>query len=689
MPTSGFLFPITVISDATTGTNAWGGPDNAKVNDGVSTSGMVGGSTTPTEIGAQLVINGTRTGSIIPISFGTSGLAVSTYGGSGNLWGITSIAASSVNASGFGVSYMARGMGGPTQGLKATNFNFALPAGAAVSGVEVEIERGYHGSMPVYVDVDYIAIKVTYTEAEADTTAPALAITFPTTEATYSTAASSITLSGSATDAVGVTGITWTGPSSSGNATFTAGTSAPWSVTGIVLASGSNAFTLRAYDSAGNMGSGGITVTYTPPDTTAPTVTITAPTTGTTYSTAVSSITLTGTATDSVGVTGVTWTSPSSSGVVSIVAGTNVSWSASGIALVSGSNTLTVRAFDLAGNSGSDVLTATYTPPDTTAPSVAITFPTSDATYSTAASSISISGTASDNVAVTGVTWETPLSSGICIGTTSWNATGLVLSVGSNLITVKAYDASGNVGNDTLTVTYTESVDTTPPVVAITLPTTNPTYSTTSLSVDLSGTATDANEITRVTWESPYSSGECLGTTSWSAAGVSTTGTANLVVVTAYDVSGNAGSGSILLSYTEVSSGSPLPPITPKIISQPFIETVRATDPASVLLANLYVSAVATVDSLSIVDTRRRGGGVEPRSDIRKTTLTREQQNETSSLWDIATWDGTPTITNGAVVIKIPALSLTQNGGNFTHTQIEELVNKNVPVGILPVIEYI
>ena len=80
----------------------------------------------------------------------------------------------------------------------------------------------------------------------------------------------------------------------------------------------------------------------------------------------------------------------------------------SGIALLSGQNVLTVTARDAAGNTSTDTLTVTYTPPvDATAPVVTITTPTSAATHAvSSATPLSLGGTASDNVAVTQVSWS-------------------------------------------------------------------------------------------------------------------------------------------------------------------------------------------------------------------------------------------------------------------------------------------
>jgi hypothetical protein len=106
----------------------------------------------------------------------------------------------------------------------------------------------------------------------------------------------------------------------------------------------------------------------------------------------------------------------------------------------------------------------TYTQ-ETTDPSISITSPTSNPTYSTSSSSLSIGGTSSDNVAVTGVSWTNSRGGGgTCSGTSTWSNSDIVLSSGQNVITVTARDAAGNTGTDSLTVTYTPP-DTPPEIV--------------------------------------------------------------------------------------------------------------------------------------------------------------------------------------------------------------------------------
>jgi hypothetical protein len=207
-------------------------------------------------------------------------------------------------------------------------------------------------------------------------------------------------------------------------------------------------------------------------DTTRPTVSITSPTSGTTFSTSSTSLTLGGTAADNIGVTQVSWTN--SAGGSGTASGTT-SWSAAGIALRPGSNALTVTARDAAGNAATAQLTVTVT--DTTAPSVAIATPTSAVTHVTRTSPLALGGAASDNVAVTQVSWANSAGgSGTATGTATWSVAGVALQPGSNVLTVTARDAAANARTATLTVTY----DPTAPTVSLTGPTSGVTVSGTT-----------------------------------------------------------------------------------------------------------------------------------------------------------------------------------------------------------------
>lgn len=92
-----------------------------------------------------------------------------------------------------------------------------------------------------------------------DVTAPAITITGPTSSPTFSTVNSSVTVSGTASDAVGVAAVTYgSDQSDSGSAT---GTTA-WSFNAS-LQPGVNIYTVIASDAAGNNGTDVITITKT------------------------------------------------------------------------------------------------------------------------------------------------------------------------------------------------------------------------------------------------------------------------------------------------------------------------------------------------------------------------------------------------------------------------------------------
>jgi hypothetical protein len=83
-------------------------------------------------------------------------------------------------------------------------------------------------------------------------------------------------------------------------------------------------------------------------------------------------------------------------------------------------------------------------------PTITITSQLPGSTYS---ASLTLWGTAADNVGVTQVTWTNSRGgSGIASGTTSWTASGIVLQLGTNVLTVAAQNAAGNVTTAGVTV---------------------------------------------------------------------------------------------------------------------------------------------------------------------------------------------------------------------------------------------
>ncbi len=270
------------------------------------------------------------------------------------------------------------------------------------------------------------------------------------------------------------------------------------------------------------------------------------------------------TATDNVPITGYMVTESSTPPTAS-AAGWSASAPTSYVFAAAGAKTLYAWAKDAANvvstglKSASTTITVAPPPPttDTTPPAATITGPTSNPTYSTTTTPLSISGSASDTVGVTQVTWSNNRGgSGTCTGTTSWSASGIALLSGQNVITVTARDGAGNTGTDTLTVTYTPpapppTTDTTPPTATITGPTSNPTYSATTTPLSISGSASDTVGVTQVTWSNDRGgSGTCTGTTSWSASSITLASGQNVITVTARDAAGNTGSKTLTVNFT-------------------------------------------------------------------------------------------------------------------------------------------
>jgi hypothetical protein len=104
------------------------------------------------------------------------------------------------------------------------------------------------------------------------------------------------------------------------------------------------------------------------------------------------------------------------------------------------------NAYDLAGEA----------PADTTAPAVTA----DDTTKSISADSYSAEGDSTDAVGVSGCKWRLVSAPDAgngtsCTGTTAWTCNTSGYSEGANTLYIGCYDAAGNYGTDTVTVTYT------------------------------------------------------------------------------------------------------------------------------------------------------------------------------------------------------------------------------------------
>jgi len=236
---------------------------------------------------------------------------------------------------------------------------------------------------------------------------------------------------------------------------------------------------------------GPIKVTITEPDTTLPTISITSPSNNQNFNT--DTITVTGTAADNVGLRMVEVKVGSGSWMTA--SGTN-SWTRS-VNLAPGSNIIAARVFDTSDNIRETSVTVTYTPPDTTLPTISITSPSNNQNFNT--DTITVTGTAADNVGLRKV--EVKVGSGSWMtasGTNSWTRS-VNLAPGSNIIAARVFDTSNNTRETSVTVTYTEL----PPK-----PIASFTQNSTSGTVPLTVQFTDTSMNTPTSWKWEYSAGE-------------------------------------------------------------------------------------------------------------------------------------------------------------------------------------
>ncbi len=348
-----------------------------------------------------------------------------------------------------------------------------------------------------------------------------------------------------ASDETALAEVTWTSSQAgSGVATGTA----TWSAARIPLKLGLNTLVVTARDMAGNTASATLVVRAT--DATAPTVRITGPSVDATFSTSLAVINLEGTSSDDFGVARVSWSSDRGA---SGVAKGDARWIVGGITLQPGVNVITVSAVDATGNASTDMVRIAY---ERGLPTIALTSPTTAATYNSASSNLVLTGVASDDSGIARVTFATDKGQiGVATGTTTWSIPSIVLPLGSTTaITVTAHDNSGNSSSVVLSATY---VDGTAPVVTFYSPTTAGAFTTPGTSVVIGGTASDNVGVTQVGWTNDRGgSGTAFGTSGWSASGIVLAAGTNVITVTARDAAGNVGTAVLAVTSTAAASGA-------------------------------------------------------------------------------------------------------------------------------------
>ncbi len=119
----------------------------------------------------QLIVGGSATGDNKATGNVTSVNTYYNFGGASQLWGLTPDD-TDINGADFGVRIKfvgtGHGLNSTTYSLDLTDFDFTIPAGATIDGIQVDIKGKYvYAGFEGIVHIDHVRITVTYTEAAA------------------------------------------------------------------------------------------------------------------------------------------------------------------------------------------------------------------------------------------------------------------------------------------------------------------------------------------------------------------------------------------------------------------------------------------------------------------------------------------------------------------------------------------
>ena len=234
-------------------------------------------------------------------------------------------------------------------------------------------------------------------------------------------------------------------------------------------------------------------------DTTPPTATLTSPAAGATVK---GTVTLAGTASDNFGVARVEFYDGSTLLGTDTTTPYSTTWDTKTVQ--NGTHSLTVKAYDVAGFVGVSPAVSVTVNNDVTPPTVSFSSPAAGATVS---GTITVSGSATDNVGVSKVEFYdgTTLLATDTSSPYSFSWTTRSAANGAHVLTLKAYDSSGNIGTAERSVTLDN--DFTPPTVALTAPADGATVSGT-----VTFTATASDDRSTLSKVELYLDGTLIGT---------------------------------------------------------------------------------------------------------------------------------------------------------------------------------
>ncbi len=352
------------------------------------------------------------------------------------------------NLAGYKVYYQANLSAQPFEGTGATQgaspITFSNVTTATISGLNSA--NAYYFAVTT---LDSSGNESAYSNIVTVAEYPTVSVTAP---ANNSSVSGTVSVTASASDSIGVSKVEFYVNGTLQSTDVSTPYLYSWNTAS--LAAGSYTLMAMAYNAAGNaVQSANVSVNVVQ-NTTAPTVSVTAPANNATVS---GTTTITASASDNVGVTKVEFYE---NGI--LLTATNVSpysYSWNTATLTNGTYALTAKAYDAANNVGqSSTVTVKVNNPDTIAPTVSITAPASNATVS---GTVSVTATAGDNVGVSKVEFYVngtlQATDTTAPYTFNWNSASL--TNGAYVLSAKAYDAAGNVGQSSnVSVTVNNAV---------------------------------------------------------------------------------------------------------------------------------------------------------------------------------------------------------------------------------------
>ncbi len=279
-----------------------------------------------------------------------------------------------------------------------------------------------------------------------DTTPPIVSVSAPANNASVY---GQTTINASATDDAGISKVEFYIDGVLQGTDTTASYSTSFNMSSLTL--GSHTVYARAYDTANNQTNSSLVLVnvINPPDTTAPTVSVTSPTAGATLS---GTISLSANAADATGVAKVEFYVDGALKATDTTSPYTASLDTK--TLTNASHNFTAKAFDAANNSATSAnIAATVNnpvspPPDTTSPTVTLTNPIAGSTVS---GTIALSASATDNLGVSKVEFyvDSNLVNSDSTAPYDFSLDTKTLSNGTHTMLAKAFDAAGNTTSST------------------------------------------------------------------------------------------------------------------------------------------------------------------------------------------------------------------------------------------------